>query len=304
MYSSTDVKRTMAINSLLTLTQDCVQRQNALGRYLQFDYCKLVIASFNAPTPIESSVYQPLLCVVLQGEKQVSAGEHQVCCSQAKMIVVSHHIPVISQITQATDQKPYVAVILPLDREKLMRYSDPTHSTRPLDDGAAIGCHPVPNEVTQALGRLIELESEPTLAPMIAPLIEEEIHARLLHSEIGHRLARLVWHGDKSAQIAKIIKLINDDLSKTLSIAELAKESGMSRSALHQHFKAITGMSPLTYSKELRLLKAQTLVRESSRPIATIGFEVGYDNHAQFSREYARKFDKSPRQDRAAATQS
>ena len=76
----------------------------------------------------------------------------------------------------------------------------------------------------------------------------------------------------------------------------------MSRSALHQHFKAITGMSPLAYSKELRLLKAQTLVRESSLPIATIGFDVGYDNHAQFSREYARKFDKSPRQDRVTAT--
>ncbi|SER02615.1 Helix-turn-helix domain-containing protein [Amphritea atlantica] len=291
----------MAIDSLLTLTQNCIQRQNALGRYLHFDYSKLVIVSFCTPTPIESSVYQPLLCLVLQGEKQVSAGEHQVRCSQARMILVSHHIPVISQITQASDQTPYVAVILPLDREKLLRYFDPTHTTRPVDDSAAIGCHQVPNEVAQALGRLIELANEPTLAPMIAPLIEDEIHARLMHSEIGQRLMRLVWHSDKSAQVAKIIKLINDDLSKNLSIAELAKESGMSRSALHQHFKAITGMSPLAYTKELRLLKAQTLVRESSRPIASIGFDVGYDNHAQFSREYARKFDKSPRQDRATA---
>lgn len=291
----------MAIDTLLTLTQNCIQRQNILGGYLQFDYSKLVIASFSAPTPIESSVYQPLLCLVLQGEKQVSAGEHQVRCKQAKMILVSHHIPVISQITQASMQTPYVAVILPLDREKLLRYSDPTYTTHPADDGAAIGCHQVPNEVAQALERLIELANEPTLAPMIAPLIEDEIHARLLHSEIGHRLMRLVWHGDKSAQVAKIIKLINDDLSKNLSIAELSKESGMSRSALHQHFKTITGMSPLTYAKELRLLKAQTLVRESTRPIAMIGFEVGYDNSAQFSREYTRKFDKSPRQDRATA---
>lgn len=293
----------MAIDTLLPLTLSCIQRQNALGRYLHFDYSKLVIASFCTPTPIESSLYQPLLCLVLQGEKQVSAGEHQVCCSQAKMILVSHHIPVISQITQASVQMPYVAVILPLVREKLVRYFDPTHTTHPTDDGASIGCHQVPNEVAQALGRLIELANEPTVAPMIAPLIEDEIHARLLHSDIGHQLIRLVWHGDKSAQVAKIIKLINDNLSKKLSIAELAKESGMSRSALHQHFKAFTGMSPLSYSKELRLLKAQTLVRESSRPIAAIGFDVGYDNHAQFSREYARKFDKSPRRDRAKATE-
>lgn len=291
----------MVIDTLLTLTQNHIQRQNALGRYTLFDYSKLVIASFCSPTAIESSVYQPLLCLVLQGEKQVSAGEHQVCCTQAKMILVSHHIPVISQITQASVQTPYVAVILPLDREKLLRYSDSSLTTHSVNDGAAISCHQVPNEVAQALGRLIELANEPTLAPIVAPLIEDEIHARLLHSEIGHRLTRLVWHGDKSAQVAKTIKLINDDLSKNLSIAELAKESGMSRSALHQHFKAITGMSPLTYTKELRLLKAQTMVRESSRPIAAIGYDVGYDNHAQFSREYARKFNKSPRQDRATA---
>ena len=187
----------MAIDTLLTLTQNCIQHQKALGRYLHFDYSKLVIASFCAPTPIESSVYQPLLCLVLQGEKQVSAGVHQVRCSQAKIILVSHHIPVISQITQASSQTPYIAVILPLDREKLVRYFDLTHTTHPADDSAAIGCHQVPSEVAQALGRLIELANEPTIAPMIAPLIEDEIHARLLHSEIGHQLTHLIWHGGK-----------------------------------------------------------------------------------------------------------
>lgn len=291
---------TMAIDTLLNTTRLCVQQQNGLGHYLHFDYCNLVIASFSAPTPIESSVYQPLLCLVLQGEKQVSAGEHYVICNQGKMILVSHHIPVVSQVTQASTNSPYIAVILPLDREKLLRYFDANRLAISSNTGAAIGCHSVPKELAQALERLINLANEPSMAPLIAPLIEDEIHARLLNSDMGHRLARLVWQGDKSAQIAKIIKLINDDLSKTLSIAELAKASGMSRSALHQHFKAITGMSPLTYTKELRLLKAQTMVHETTHSIATIGFDVGYDNPAQFSREYARRFNKSPRQDRAA----
>lgn len=290
----------MTTDSLLNIAQNCIDRNNAADSYVRFDYSKLVIASSTKPTPITASVYQPLLCMVLQGEKHVSAGEHRVCCAQGQMILVSHHIPVISHITKASAQEPYVAVILPLDWEKLLRYFDPAQSAQPADDGAAIGCHRVYEDVKQALGRLIKLEAEPHLAPIIAPLIEDEIHARLLHSDIGNRLARLVWHGDKAAQVAKIIKLINDDLSENLSIAELAKESGMSRSALHHHFKAITGMSPLTYTKELRLLKAQTFVRDTDRPISMIGYDVGYDNPAQFSREYSRKFEVSPRQDRMA----
>jgi transcriptional regulator GlxA family with amidase domain len=109
-----------------------------------------------------------------------------------------------------------------------------------------------------------------------------------------------MWHDDKSAHIARVIKLISDDLANNLSIPELADTVGLSKSALHLHFKAVTGMSPLAYSKELRLLKAQTFVRESNRPISMIGYDVGYESPAQFSREYARKFDLTPRQDRLA----
>ena len=93
---------------------------------------------------------------------------------------------------------------------------------------------------------------------------------------------------------------MSEDLSNNLSIPELADTVGMSKSALHLHFKAVTGMSPLAYTKELRLLKAQTYVRDSNRPISMIGYDIGYESPAQFSKEYSRRFDVSPRQDRLA----
>jgi AraC-like DNA-binding protein len=185
-----------------------------------------------------------------------------------------------------------------LDREKLLHYYDLSRNSNIPEESAAIACHEVPAGILGALGRLLALDDEPQLAPVLSPLIEDETHARLLHSEIGGMLARLVWNGNKSAQITKVIKMLNDDLSNNPSIPELAKEAGMSRSALHLHFKSITGMSPLAYTKELRLLRAQTIVRDSLRPIAMIGYDVGYNNPAQFSRDYSRKFHVSPRQDR------
>jgi AraC-like DNA-binding protein len=237
---------------------------------------------------------------VLQGEKEVSAGKHKVRCGQGHMILVTHQLPVVSKIVKASGIDPYIAVILPLDQEKLRRYYEPTRTTGTDNTNVAMASHETDPAILTALGRLLTLADEPEIAPLVAPLVEEEIHARLLHSTMGARLVRLMWHDDKSAHIARVIKLISDDLANNLSIPELADTVGLSKSALHLHFKAVTGMSPLAYSKELRLLKAQTFVRDSNRPISMIGYDVGYESPAQFSREYARKFDLTPRQDRLA----
>jgi len=288
----------MDTESVIRIARKRISRIGPTENYIRFDSSDLVLAQTIKPTPVEATLYQPLLCVVLQGEKEVVAGKYRVRCAQGHMILVSHCIPVISQITRASDKRPYIAVILPLSREKLLRYYDLAKTSRIPDESAAIACFEVPKGILGAFGRLLELDDEPQLTLSLSPLIEDEIHARLLHSEIGGMLARLVWNGDKSAQVTKVIKMLNDDLSSNPSIPELAREAGMSKSALHFHFKSITGMSPLAYTKELRLLKAQTLVRESIRPISMIGFDVGYNSPAQFSRDYSKKFDVSPRQDR------
>ena len=291
----------MSVTLIAKLAQRCIDTRVQNGRIVGFDFSDAVLAQSTQPTPIESTVYRPLLCVVLQGEKEVTAGKHKISCSPGQMILVSHQLPVASRIIKASSVDPYIAVILPLEREKLRRYYEPTRSQKAGEARAAMKCHSAEAPILDALGRLLALHEEAEIAALVAPLIEDEIHARLLFSPMGTMLARLMWHDDKSTQIARVIKLISGDLSNSPSIPELADMVGMSKSALHLHFKAVTGMSPLAYVKELRLLKAQTCVRESDRPISMIGYEVGYESPAQFSREYARKFCLSPRQDRLAA---
>ncbi|WP_297772457.1 helix-turn-helix domain-containing protein [uncultured Roseovarius sp.] len=56
----------------------------------------------------------------------------------------------------------------------------------------------------------------------------------------------------------------------------------------------------MQYQKDLRLLKAREDLKMSRAKVSEIAFSVGYENSAQFSREYARKFGRSPRQDRRA----
>lgn len=291
------------MKTAVEVARHCLGKRRQPEGILRLDYSHLVLASSNTLTPIVSTVYQPLVCLVLQGAKEVSAGSHRLICQQGHMILVSHQLPVVSRIVSASIDHPYIAAILPLDRDKVLQYYNPANVSESDASGAAIISHETGPEILSAVGRLIALDEEKEIAPIVAPLVEDEIHARLLHSPMGSRMARQMWHDDRSTRISRVIKLIGDDLAGNLSIPDLAEAVGMSKSSLHTHFKAVTGMSPLAYIKELRLLKAQSYVRDSNLPISRIGYDVGYDSPAQFSREYSRKFLMSPRQDRLHARQ-
>lgn len=71
----------------------------------------------------------------------------------------------------------------------------------------------------------------------------------------------------------------------------------MSPSSFRQHFRAITGTSPLQYQKQLRLQEARQLILNQNIDAASAGGIVGYESASQFSREYNRLFGSPPQQD-------
>ena len=71
----------------------------------------------------------------------------------------------------------------------------------------------------------------------------------------------------------------------------------MSPSSFHQHFKAVTSMSPLQYQKVLRLHEARRLMLARMMDAGSAGREVGYLSASQFSREYTRLFGSAPTRD-------
>jgi AraC-like DNA-binding protein len=88
-----------------------------------------------------------------------------------------------------------------------------------------------------------------------------------------------------------------------VQIERLAEAAGMSRSGFHQHFRAITSLTPLQFQKQLRLIEARRLIVSSGKILSQIAFDVGYESTSQFSREYARMYGKPPsREKRATAT--
>ena len=78
----------------------------------------------------------------------------------------------------------------------------------------------------------------------------------------------------------------------------------MSASVFHQHFKAVTALTPIQYQKRLRLQEARRLMLGEAADAATAGYRVGYQSPSQFSREYRRLFGESPQRDAARLRES
>jgi AraC-like DNA-binding protein len=78
---------------------------------------------------------------------------------------------------------------------------------------------------------------------------------------------------------------------------DLADRAHMSPSTFWQHFRALTGVSPLQYQKQLRLQEARQLMLNENLDAGSAAGRVGYESASQFSREYSRLFGAPPQRD-------
>jgi AraC-like DNA-binding protein len=76
----------------------------------------------------------------------------------------------------------------------------------------------------------------------------------------------------------------------------------MSQSSFHEHFKSVTGTTPLQYQKDLRMIEAHALLSRGVSSVSAASFEVGYESPTHFSRDYSRKFGCSPKHHLARAS--
>ena len=163
--------------------------------------------------------------------------------------------------------------------------------------GPSLMLSDVTSELLDAAARLVRLLETPGDITMLAPLVEREILYRLMKGEQAARFRAIAQGDGRLAQVNRAIGWLKHNFRRPLRIESLAAEARMSPSALHQHFKAVTAMSPLQYQKQLRLQEARRLMLGGEVDAASAGHSVGYDSPSQFSREYRRLFGAPPVQD-------
>lgn len=88
--------------------------------------------------------------------------------------------------------------------------------------------------------------------------------------------------------VGKALALMHERPDQAWGVDELAREVGLSRSALHERFVQYLGQPPMQYLASWRIQLGARLLRESNRNVATIALDVGYDSEAAFSRAFKR----------------
>jgi AraC-like DNA-binding protein len=265
------------------------------GRHLD----GLLLVRQDSPSALDVSLYETVLCLILQGRKQVSIGEQTLSFGPGECLLVSHDLPVRSRITRA----PYLALVLRIDVATIRKlYDEVAESALESERARAAETHRATPALLDALHRYLVLAESPADAKVLGPLVSKEIHYRLLMAPFGGMLRNLIRHDSDASAIARAIGHIRGDIRLPLAVPELARRVGMSVSSFHKHFKTITSTTPLQYQKELRLLEARRLLRSGGTSVSTAAFDVGYESPSQFSREYARKFGVAPSQDTVDAS--
>lgn len=282
----------MTIAELIACSEPCGEGPTGLEGYVPGGLPGLGFVRYSAPTPIQATIYEPVACLILRGRKQTSAGPMTVNFGPGESLVVSHDVPVLSQVTEC----PYLALILSLDIGLLRTL------TNEIDGGAfpkaraeSLNVNVADKSLIDALGRYVALGKNPTEAQVLAPLVLKEIHFRLLIAPHGGMLRKLLRTDSNASHIHRALREIRRDFRSALSVPDLARWTGMSESSFHRHFKAITGTTPLQYQKAMRLLEARRLISSGGYPVTRAALEVGYASPTQFSREYSREFGVAPR---------
>ncbi|MFH1517075.1 MAG: AraC family transcriptional regulator [Pseudomonadota bacterium] len=250
------------------------------------------------PSPFEATVYNPVICLNLQGRKEVSCGDRALAFGTGQSLIVSHDVPVMARVTEASAQYPYLAIIVALDLAIIQSLCDEVGEPA-LDrqQPSTLTANATDDRIIEAIARYLALTRDPLEAKVMQPLILREIHFRLLTASHGGMLRQLMRRDSHASRISRAIDRIRSGYRAPLAVATLAEEASMSPSSFHEHFKQVTGTTPLQYQKDLRLMEARRLISMEGFSVSAAAYEVGYESPTQFSREYSRKFGTPPRND-------
>jgi AraC-like DNA-binding protein len=260
----------------------------------------LYLARVSVPLGKIHSVLEPSFCVIAQGSKEVLLGNNRYQYDPFHYLLSTIELPRASQVLEASRERPYLSLRLRLEPQlvsSVMVEAGHFVSPRNAADIRAIAVSPLDANLLDAVLRLVRLLDTPAEAPILVPMIMREIIYRLLRGEQGGRLRHLAVMGGSVSTIARAVQRIRQDFDQPLRIEQLAQEFGMSISSFHQHFKAVTGMSPLQFQKQLRLQEARRLMLSENLDAARVAYRVGYNDASHFNREYKSVFGVPPMRD-------
>jgi AraC-like DNA-binding protein len=241
-------------------------------------------------------LYEPGIVIVGQGRKRGYLGDRVFTYDAHNYLVLSVPLPFECE-TEASPELPMLAVSIRVNLavlgELLMKMDGPHGSATPAMPQGIYSTE-LDVQLSETTVRLLECLGDPGEARILGPQIVREITYRVLCGQQGGALRAAAALHSRFGQVSRTVQRIHAEYARDLTVEELAETAGMSASAFHQNFKAVTSTSPLQYLKTIRLHKARMLMVHEGLRAGMAAERVGYESSSQFSREFKRLFGTSP----------
>ena len=271
----------------------------------------VLVSRISEPGPPEESTTGTVLAIIVQGGKRLAVGERVHHYGEGQYLVASVDLPVTGEFTDASPAHPALGVAVELNPSVVAdlllapaALEAPRSAGRP-SPAPGIAVSDATPELLDAATRMLRLLDRPADAPVLAPLIEREIHWLLMSGEQSATVRQMGLADSGVSRVRHAARWIRDRYAETIRIEDLAGMARMSASAFHRNFHAVTALSPIQFQKQIRLQEARMRLIADPSDVAGIAYAVGYESASQFSREYRRQFGAPPGQDairlRAAA---
>jgi AraC-like DNA-binding protein len=247
----------------------------------------------NGPVARMPVLYEPCICIVVQGRKRGYVGDTVFAFDAQRYLVLSVPLP-FETATEATLEEPLLGLSIRIDRTTLADLLVALESADVAEAPATIMTTPLDTRLQGSVLRLLEALVRPQEARVLGPALVREICYHVLMGEQGGAMRAALTSQGHFGKIARALRRIHADYQADLNVASLAREANMSVPAFHVHFKAVTQCSPIQYVKSTRLHQARLLMVRSGVTAASASVQVGYESPSQFSREFKRLFGRSP----------
>jgi AraC-like DNA-binding protein len=241
-------------------------------------------------------LYDPCIVIVANGRKKGYVGDQCIVYDANNYLVLAVPLPFECE-SEVTSDGPMLGISIRVDMSTLSELAmkiDVRGKPNNGDECRSICATPLGIEMMDATIRLLEYLQSPMDAAVLGPGAVREIVYRVLCGKRGAALLELLARNSQLAQIRIAQQKILSHYAEPIEVARMAEDVGMSVSAFHHNFKAVTSTSPLQYLKSIRLHKARMLMVHDGLGAAMAADRVGYESASQFSREFKRFFGQAP----------
>ncbi len=273
--------------------------QDADTRPLETAVPGLNMIKGDVPTHQLAALYKPMIGFTVQGTKVLSIGGHDTALKGPSYYVLPTHVPATATVRPAPDGNPYMSLGLEIDHDILQNLLMDTPEGAIQESAQEFAACEFNAELLEAWLRLLRLLKTPGDIPALAPIYKREILYRVMIGPQGSHLRQLGFKESNLSRIAQTVRWLRQHFKQSVDVGYIAREAGMAVTTFHRHFKEATGLSPIQFQKQLRLLEARNLLVFNGYAVTTAAYEVGYESPSQFNREYSRFFGAPPARDTA-----